>query len=97
MIGEIIGEAILYLLFYTLFFWTGFVFLELVTFGKLGLATPEKFGTKTRKVKGKKRRSLWIYAPKKGRGSTRELKPEVTATIGTFVWIAGIVTYLCLQ
>ena len=106
-IGEIVGEIILkpileiiaYLLFYTLGFWTGFVFLEFVSLGKLNLATPEKFGDRSKHPKRKNRkagaknhgwfrRNLWIY---KGERLKSELKPEVTATVGLFLAFPEIV------
>ena len=110
-LGEIVGEFILkpileviaHVVFYTVWFWTGFIFLELVSFGKLNLATPDRFGERNKHPKKKnkkkeKRRwldcSLWLH---KGKGSKCELKPETTACVGMLLWFLVIVGFLLLR
>src|SRR5690625_4431007 len=87
--GRMIGEVIIYGIGY----WTGFLFLSAITFGRLPMAPLMTIHEKNRS----KRKwyqsdwSIWIHQPMKG----RELKAECVLFVGLAIWaIFGIVIFL---
>lgn len=66
-------------------YWTGYFFLNGVTFGTLPLAPPLSMGERNRRTAySKQTRCLWISLP----GQGRVLKAEVVCLVGGVVWIA---------
>lgn len=92
-IFEVVVRTIIELIIYGLFYWTGFAFLKIISFGKIKLAP---FVTYQEKNRSKKKRhqmdwSIWLHRPLQG----RMLKAECTCLVGLFVWVAIIcVTYI---
>lgn len=82
-IGEVILRPILELIFYGLFYWTGFLFLKGVSFGSIRLAPLASIEEK-HKNKGKRYQidwNIWIERPKQGKA----LKAECVCVIGMLV------------
>ncbi len=92
-LGELIGEfllrGILELVFYTAFYWTGYIFLKVVSAGQLHLAPFSSYGDKNRS----KRKwyqfdsSIWLHRPMQ----RRVLRAEFTMLVGLLIWVGAII------
>lgn len=91
-IGEIILRPLLEVVFYGIFYLTGFVFLKGVTLGCLPLAP---LGTLYEKNRDRRKWyqidwSVWLYRPMHGRA----LKAEWTCLVGFLIWVGiGLALY----
>jgi hypothetical protein len=92
-VGEVIVEFLLSAVLHAALFWTGFVFLKVITLGGIPLAPLHTMGDENRR----KRKwyemdwSPWLHRPFEGRA----LKSEYTTLIGLLVWI-GLVIGVCV-
>jgi len=83
IVGEIILRPLLELLFHFLGYFTGYAFLKICSFGKLGLASWDTVGTYQKKK--------WEWTPFLRVKGKRVLKSECTTLIGILVWVGIII------
>lgn len=94
-IGEIIIRLILEIVLYGITYWTGFVFLKMVTFGAIRIAPLTTIDEKNRSKKKQKWYqcdwNIWLHRPMQGRA----LKAGCSLIVGFLVWvIVGFCIYL---
>ncbi|MEM7791594.1 MAG: hypothetical protein AAF546_09360 [Verrucomicrobiota bacterium] len=95
LIADTIGQAIGELIVYGISYWTGYVFLSIISLGQLNMAP---LSTISEKNLGKKKWhqidwSIWLR-----RKNKRALKAEMVCLAGIAVWIvAGIGIYFALS
>lgn len=98
-LGEILIELLvrtcIEFVFYGLTYWTGFLFLKVVTFGSIRIAPLMSIDDRNpgRRKWYESDWSLWIYQPTKG----KRLKAGITCCVGFFVWVSiGIGIYFII-
>ena len=96
-LGELIGEfllrGILELVFYGLCYWTGFIFLKVVSAGQLRLAPLSSYGDSNRNErKWYQFTSIWLHRPMRGRA----LKADCTILVGALIWLAAIIMLVAI-
>jgi hypothetical protein len=96
-VGEFIAEIgcriLLEIILYGFCYWTGYILLSALSFGRLQLAPFSTIEERNRK-KGKKCSfdwSIWLHRPQK----SKVLKAEATTCVGALVWAAiGLTIFL---
>ena len=94
LIGEVLLRGVLEIVVCGIGYWTGFIFLKAVSFGRLRLAPLGTYGDRNRKErKWYQNTSIWLHRPMQGRA----LKAEFTIFIGLMIYLAAIITLVMVK